>query len=129
MLTPRSVGSIDRALEEAKAILGALSPVAEAPVPKELAPFVTGVVMIPCRLAMAVLGPLIAPGSHILELLIVVQDWSFTTLRLPEAIWRVLSAPGLSVGEVTLVEQSRPELIWPVDVILGVGGSAVLSGH
>jgi hypothetical protein len=45
------------------------------------------------------------------------------------AIRRVLSAPGLSVGEVTLVEQSRPELIWHVDVILGVGGSAVLSGR
>jgi hypothetical protein len=41
----------------------------------------------------------------------------------------VLSAPGLSVGEVVLVEQSRPELIWPVDVILGVGGNAVLSGR
>jgi hypothetical protein len=64
-----------------------------------------------------------------LELLAIVQDWSFTTLRLPEAIRRVLSAPGLSVGEVTLVEQSRPELIWPVDVILGMGGSAVLSGR
>jgi hypothetical protein len=75
------------------------------------------------------LWPLIASGSHFLELLVVVQDWSFTTLRLPEAIRRVLSTPGLSVGEVTLVEQSRPELIWPVDVILGVGGSAVLFGR
>jgi hypothetical protein len=27
-----------------------------------------------------------------------------------------------------LVEQSRPELIWPVDIILGAGGNAVLSG-
>jgi hypothetical protein len=123
------MGSIDWALEEVEAILGALPPAAEAPVPKELAPFVTGVVTTPCRLATVVLGPLIAPGSHILELLVVVQDWSFTTLRLPEVIRRVLSDPGLSVGEVTLVEQSRPELIWPVDVILGVGGSAVLSGH
>jgi hypothetical protein len=65
-------------------------------------------------------------GSHFLELLVVFQDWSFTTLRLPEAIRRVLSAPGLSVGEVVLVEQSRPELIWLVDVILDVGGNAVL---
>jgi hypothetical protein len=64
-----------------------------------------------------------------LELLILVQAWSFTTLRLPEAIRRVLSTPGLSTGEVALVEQSRPELIWPVDVILGTGGSAVLSGR
>jgi hypothetical protein len=28
-----------------------------------------------------------------------------------------------------LVEQSRPELIWHVDIILGAGGNAVLSGH
>jgi hypothetical protein len=28
-----------------------------------------------------------------------------------------------------LVEQSRPELIWPVDIILGTGGSAIISGH
>jgi hypothetical protein len=39
----------------------------------------------------------------------------------------VLSAPGLYVGEVTLVEQSRPKLIWPVDVILGTGDSAIPS--
>jgi hypothetical protein len=39
----------------------------------------------------------------------------------------VISAPGLSVGEVVLVEQSRPELIWPVDIILGAGGNAILS--
>jgi hypothetical protein len=64
-----------------------------------------------------------------LELIVVIQDWSFTTLHLPEAIRRVLSALGLSVDEITLVEQSRPELIWPVDIILGVGGSAVLSGR
>jgi hypothetical protein len=64
-----------------------------------------------------------------LELLIDVQAWSFTTLRLPKAIRRVLSARGLAVGEVVLVEQSRPELVWPVDVILGTGGSAVLSWH
>jgi hypothetical protein len=28
-----------------------------------------------------------------------------------------------------LVEQSRPELIWHVDIILGAGGNAVLSGR
>jgi hypothetical protein len=28
-----------------------------------------------------------------------------------------------------LVEQSRPELIWPVDIILGAGGNSVLSGR
>jgi hypothetical protein len=27
------------------------------------------------------------------------------------------------------VEQSRPELFWPVDIILGVGGTAALSGR
>jgi hypothetical protein len=28
-----------------------------------------------------------------------------------------------------LVEQSRPELLWPVDIILGAGGDAILSGR
>jgi hypothetical protein len=83
----------------------------------------------PRRLAAAALGPLITWGSHFLEILVVVQDCSFTSLRLPEAIRRVLFAPGLSVGEVVLVEQSRPELIWPVDIILGMGGNAILSGR
>jgi hypothetical protein len=31
------------------------------------------------------------------------------------------------VCEVTLVEQSRPELIWPMDIILGV--NAIFSGR
>jgi hypothetical protein len=39
-----------------------------------------------------------------LELLVIFQDWSFTTLRLPDAIQRAISAPGLSIGEVMLVE-------------------------
>jgi hypothetical protein len=42
---------------------------------------------------------------------------------------RAISAPSLLVGEVVLVEQSRPELIWPVDIILGAGGNAFLSGR
>jgi hypothetical protein len=92
-----------------------------------MALFVTNVVTNSCRLAAAALGPLIAPGSHFLELLVVVQDGSFITLRLPDAIRRVLSAPGFGVGEVVLVEQSRPELIWPMDVILGV--NAIFSGR
>jgi hypothetical protein len=75
------------------------------------------------------LGPLIAPGSQFLELLIVVEAWSFTSLRLPDAVRRVIYAPGFSIGEVMLVEQSRPELLWPVDIILGAGGNAVLSGR
>jgi hypothetical protein len=111
------------------AILGPLLPSIEAVVPSEVASFVTSLVANRLLLVAALLGPLIASGSHFLELLVVVQDWNFTTLCLPMEIRRVLSAPGLSVGEVTLVEQSRPELIWPVDVILGVGGSAVLFGR
>jgi hypothetical protein len=71
-----------------------------------VARFVTGVVATPRRLAAAALRPLIAPGSHFLELLIVIQNWCFTTLRLPEAIRRVLSTPGLSVGEVTDTSQT-----------------------
>jgi hypothetical protein len=39
----------------------------------------------------------------------------------------VIYAPGASSGEVVLVEQSRLELLWPVDIILGVGGNAVFS--
>jgi hypothetical protein len=57
------------------------------------------------------LGPLISPGYHFLELLVIIQDESFITLWLPDAIRRVLSTPGFSVGEFVLVEQSRPELI------------------
>jgi hypothetical protein len=98
-------------------------------VPPEAAPFVIGLVATLRHLAAAALGPLIAPGSHFLELLVVVQDWSFTTLRLPDAVQRAISAPGLFIGEVALVEQSRPELIWPVDIIIGVRGNAVLSGR
>jgi hypothetical protein len=75
------------------------------------------------------LGPLIILGSHFLEILVIIQDWSFTPLRLPDALQRAIFAPGLSVGEVVLVEQSMPELIWRVDIILGVGGNAVLSGR
>jgi hypothetical protein len=69
------------------------------------------------------LGPLIAPGSRFLELLIVVEAWSFITLWLPDAVRRAIYAPGFYVGGVVLVEQSRPELI------LGAGGNAVLSGR
>jgi hypothetical protein len=75
------------------------------------------------------LGPLIAPGSRFLELLIVVEAWSFISLRLPDAVRRVIYAPGSSSGEVVLVEQSRPELLWPVDIILGADGTAALSGR
>jgi hypothetical protein len=38
-------------------------------------------------------------------------------------------APGTSSGEVALEEQSRPDLLWPMDIILGAGGNAVLSGR
>jgi hypothetical protein len=75
------------------------------------------------------LGPLIAPGSRFLELLVVVDVWSFDSLRLPDAVRRVIYAPGASSGEVALAEQSRPDLLWPVDIILGAGGNAILSGR
>jgi hypothetical protein len=75
------------------------------------------------------LGPLIAPGSRFLELLVVVDAWSFNSLRLPNVVRRVIYAPGASSGEVVLVEQSRLELLWPVDIILGAGGNAVFSGR
>jgi hypothetical protein len=75
------------------------------------------------------LGPLVAPGSRFLELLIVFNAWSFISLRLPDAVRRVIYAPGASSGEVVLVEQSRPELLWTVDIILRAGGNAVFSGR
>jgi hypothetical protein len=87
----------------------------------------TGVVATPRRLAAEMLRPLIAPGSRFLELLIIIDAWSFNSLWLPEVVRRVIYAFGASFGEVTLAEQSRPELLWPVDIILGAGGNAVFS--
>jgi hypothetical protein len=75
------------------------------------------------------LGPLIGPGSRFLELLIVVDALSFNSLRLPDAVRRVVYAPGAASGEIVLGEQSRPDLFWPVDILLGAGGHTVLSGH
>jgi hypothetical protein len=54
---------------------------------------------------------------------------SFDALRLPNAVRRVIYAPGAPSGEVALVEQSRPDLLWPVDVLLGADGNAVLFGR
>jgi hypothetical protein len=75
------------------------------------------------------LGPLIGPGSHLLELLVVVDAPGFSSLRLPDAVRRVIYAPGVATGEIALGEHCRPDLLWPVDIILGAGGNAVLSGH
>jgi hypothetical protein len=80
-------------------------------------------------MAAEMLGPLIALGSQFLELLVVVEAWSSISLQLLDAVRRVIYAPGFSIGEVVLVEQSRPELLWPIDIILAVGSSAVLSGR
>jgi hypothetical protein len=87
------------------------------------------VVATPRRRAAELLGPLIAPGSHFLELLVVFDVMSFDSLRLSNAARRVIYAPGASSGEVVLVEQSRPDLLWPVDILLGAGGNAILSGR
>jgi hypothetical protein len=75
------------------------------------------------------LGLLVAPGSHFLEVLVIIDARSFVSLWLPDAIQRVIYAPSASSEKVTLVEQSRPELLWPVDIILRAGGNAILSGH
>jgi hypothetical protein len=74
------------------------------------------------------LGPLIGLGSHFLELLVVVNAPGFSSLWLPDAVRRVIYAPGTAAGEIALGEQSWPELLWPVDILLGVGGNAALSG-
>jgi hypothetical protein len=88
-----------------------------------------GAVAVPRPLAAAMLGPLVGPGSRFLELLVVVDAWSFNTLRLPDAVRRVIHAPGAAAGEIILGEQSRPDLFWPVDILLGAGGDAVLAGR
>jgi hypothetical protein len=75
------------------------------------------------------LGPLTGPGSCFLELLVVVDAPGFSSLRLPDAVRRVIYAPGAAAGEIALGEQSRPDLLWHVDILLGVGGNAVLSGR
>jgi hypothetical protein len=75
------------------------------------------------------LGPLIGLGSRFLELLIVVDAPGFNSLWLPDAVQRVVYAPGVAAGEIALGEQSRPDLFWPVDILLGVGGNAILSGY
>jgi hypothetical protein len=64
-----------------------------------------------------------------LELLVVFDVLSSDSLRLPNAVQRVIYAPGAASGEVALVEQSRPDLLWTVDILLGADGNAVLSGH
>jgi hypothetical protein len=75
------------------------------------------------------LGPLIAPASRFLELLVVIDPQSFNALRLPVAVRRVVYAPGAAIGEIALGEQSRHDLVWPVDILLGAGGNTVLSGR
>jgi hypothetical protein len=64
-----------------------------------------------------------------LELLIIFDVLSFDSLRLPNAVRRVIYAPGASSGEVVLVEQSRSDILWPVDILLGADGNVVLSVH
>jgi hypothetical protein len=56
------------------------------------------------------LGPLIGPGSHFLELLVVVDAPGFNSLWLPDAVQRVVYAPGVAAGEIALGEQSKPDL-------------------
>jgi hypothetical protein len=75
------------------------------------------------------LGPLTGPGSRFLELLVVINAPGFNSLRLPDVVRRVIYAPGAVTGEIALGEQSRPDLFWPVDIPLRVGGNTVLSGR
>jgi hypothetical protein len=87
------------------------------------------VIATPHHLAAALLGPLIAPGSRFLELLVVVDAPGFTSLRLPDAIRRVIHTHVPATGEIALGEQSRPDLFWPVDILFGATGNIVLSGR
>jgi hypothetical protein len=88
-----------------------------------------GVVATPSPLAAALLGPLIAPGSRFLELLVVVDASGFNSLQLPDAIRRAIHAHGPTAREIALGEQSRPDLFWPVDILFGANGNVVLSGR
>jgi hypothetical protein len=90
---------------------------------------VNGVVATPRHLAAALLGPLIAPGSRFLELLIVIDAPGFNSLQLPDAIRRAIHAHGPAAGKIALGEQSRPDLFWPVDILFGVNGNVALSGR
>jgi hypothetical protein len=80
---PHSPGSIDQVLWEVEATL---PPAVDVPGPQEAAPPVTRVVATPRPLAAEMLGPLFAPGSHFLDLLIVLDAWSFDSLWLPDAV-------------------------------------------
>jgi hypothetical protein len=80
-------------------------------------------------LAAALLGPLIAPGSRFLELLVVVDAPGFNSLRLPDAVRRAVHAHGPAAGEIALGEQSRPDLFWPVDIHFRANGNVILSGR
>jgi hypothetical protein len=90
---------------------------------------VNGVVATPRHLAAALLGPLITPGSRFLELLVVVDPQGFNSLRLPDAIRRAIHTHGPAAGEIALGEQSRLDLFWPMDILFGANGNAVLSGR
>jgi hypothetical protein len=114
-------------LREVEATLGPILPAADGLGPQEAAPPATKVVVTPRPLAAEMLGLLIASGARFLELLIVVGAWSFNSRWLSDAVRRVIYAPSASSEEVALVEQSRPELLWPMDIILGAGGNAVFS--
>jgi hypothetical protein len=48
------------------------------------------------------LGPLIGPGSRFLELLVVADAPGFSSLRLPDAVWRVVYAPDAAAREIAL---------------------------
>jgi hypothetical protein len=114
-------------LWEVEATLGPLPPLADGPGPQEVASSANGVVATPRRLAAEMLGPLVTPGCQFLELLVAFDLLSFDSLRLPNAVRRVIYVPGASSREVVLVEQSRQDLLWPMDILLGEGGNAVLS--
>jgi hypothetical protein len=65
---------------------------------------VNRVVATPRHLAAAMLGPLIGLGSRFLELLVIIDAPGFSSLRLPDAVRRVVYAPGAATGEIALGE-------------------------
>jgi hypothetical protein len=88
-----------------------------------------GVITTLRHLAAVLLGPLIAPRSRFLELLVVVDAPSFNSLQLPDAVRRAVHAHGPAAEEIALGEQSRPDLFWPVDILFRASGNVILSGR
>jgi hypothetical protein len=130
MMVPRLPRSIDWALREVAAAIGPrTAQITGGPAgdvaPPRAAPFTTGLVATRRLAATEALRPLVAPGSRFFEFIVDVGAWSFYTLCITEAIRQALSGPGLTVGKVILAEPSLSDLVWSIDIVLGISGGTI----